>query len=534
MRAAAKTGLVMTFGVVLVVAVVVLGVLQLMPDEDPVEQAAAGDPVPPASAVAVTNRFLDAFVAGDVEGAAALTDDPESARATLGQVWQGLAPTAVTAGRDRVVEPPAGQSSADEPFGLTWDLGGGRTWTYDTALTVTDTDAGWRVRWRPALVHPKLADGQGLALRDQTGQPAVVDRDGTPLLTGDGTEPTAVEPPVAPRLLAGMGRVASGQSADAWRVVVVDAGGKDGALLHGTTTTPLTATVSRPVQQAAQAAVDAQPLPAMIVALQPSTGELLAVAQNAAAGKEPVALNGLYPPGSTFKIATASALLDEGGIGVDTVLPCPLATTIGTRTVRNADFDLGDVPLRTAFAQSCNTTFASAAAELPLDALPYAAAQYGLGADFDIPGIVTEAGSVPPAVSRTEQVENSIGQGTVQTSCFGLALATATVAAGTSVTPKLWRGIDTTVIAGYDAPRASTVGSLRTMMRAVVTEGRGAELARHGAVYGKTGTAEVGGGSAHGWFAGYRGDVAFATLVLDSGTSSTAVAVTGAFLGAFG
>ena len=77
------------------------------------------------------------------------------------------------------------------------------------------------------------------------------------------------------------------------------------------------------------------------------------------------------------------------------------------------------------------------------------------------------------------------------------------------------------------------LGSLRTMMRAVVTSGRGAALSRYGNVYGKTGTAQVGDGTnAHGWFAGYRDDVAFATLVLDGAGSAAAVTVTGRFLGA--
>jgi beta-lactamase class D len=510
-------------------------VLQLLPD-DPVDQAAADEPAVPAlTATDVATRFLDAFTAGDAEGAAALTDDAVGARTTISQVWQGLTPTSVVAGRDRIVEAADGKKSVVEPFGVTWDFGAGRTWTYDSALTVVETDAGWQVRWLPAIVHPKLVAGHGLALRDQVGQPAVVDRDGAPLMTWAEDGATAVEPRVAPLLLPGMGRVAKGQSTTGgWQVVLVDKAGKDLEALHGTQPKPFVSTVSRPVQQAAQAAVDAQRLPTMIVAIQPSTGELLAVAQNSAASSEPVALNGLYPPGSTFKIATATALIEAGVADVDTVLPCPKTASIGSRTVDNADFGLGDVPLRTAFAESCNTTFATAAADLSLDALPSAADQLGLGADFDIPGIVTEAGAVPAAGSTTEQVENSIGQGTVQASCFGMAMVTATVASGQAVTPKLWRGLETTVNAGYHAPPAPVIGSLRTMMRAVVTEGRGSALAGHGSVFGKTGTAQTGRDSAHGWFTGYRDDVAFATLVLDSGTSSTAVTVSGAFLGAFG
>jgi cell division protein FtsI/penicillin-binding protein 2 len=115
-----------------------------------------------------------------------------------------------------------------------------------------------------------------------------------------------------------------------------------------------------------------------------------------------------------------------------------------------------------------------------------------------------------------------------------MALTTATVAAGKAVTPTLWHDIETTVTAGYQAPPGNVIGSLRTMMRDVVTSGRGKALAGYGTVFGKTGTAEVGGSAANGWFAGYRGDVAFATLVVGADSSATAVTVSGAFLGGIG
>jgi len=288
------------------------------------------------------------------------------------------------------------------------------------------------------------------------------------------------------------------------------------------------------MQKAAQAAVDTQQAPAMLVAIQPSSGDILAVAQNAAAGTEPTALNGLFPPGSTFKIATATALLEAGVANPATVVPCPGVTTVGQRTIENDNgFELGDVPLHTAFARSCNTTFAEQSAKLPPAALPAAANQFGLGADFDIPGITTEAGSVPDPANNAEQVEDSIGQGRVQASCFGMALVATTVAAGEARAPRLWRDLQTTVTTSYQAPPSGVTASLRSMMREVVTSGTATALASNGTVFGKTGTAEVGGTAApHGWFAGYRGDLAFATVVVNAGTSKTAVNVTGTFLGA--
>jgi cell division protein FtsI/penicillin-binding protein 2 len=82
--------------------------------------------------------------------------------------------------------------------------------------------------------------------------------------------------------------------------------------------------------------------------------------------------------------------------------------------------------------------------------------------------------------------------------------------------------------------------ALRPMMREVVLSGTAKALAGRGEVYGKTGTAEFGSNTppdAHGWFMGYRlggtqGDIAFAVLVEGGQSSSTAVAVTNAFLGA--
>jgi hypothetical protein len=525
--------LILVAGVLLVVVITALGVLQLLPADDPTAPAAADEAEVVLTATEVTNQFLTEFTSGRAGAAAALTDDPAAATAQLTEVWRTLVPASVEAGRAELVEPAAGATAAEQRFTLTWELAAGRSWTYPSTLHLVRTDTRWLVRWEPALVHPRLSAGHSLAQRDRTGQPAVLDRDGAPLLAWAENGPAATDPAIAPVLLPALAGVASGPTdADGWSVVLVDQAGTEVEVVHGGQAAALTATLSRPVQQAAQAAVNSQDLPTMLVAIQPSTGDLLAVAQNAAAGTAPVALNGLYPPGSTFKIATAAAILQAGVAGLDTVLPCPGSATVGQRTVRNADFALGDVPLRRAFAESCNTTFATAAAPLPPNALPDAAAQLGLGADFEIPGIVTEAGAVPAAANTTEQVENSIGQGRVQASCFGVALMAATVAGGRAITPRLWREVETRVNAGYEAPPAATVRALRTMMREVVTSGTGTPLAGYGKVHGKTGTAQVGDGSAaHGWFTGYRDDLAFATLVLDGSSSTAAVAVTGAFLG---
>ncbi len=65
---------------------------------------------------------------------------------------------------------------------------------------------------------------------------------------------------------------------------------------------------------------------------------------------------------------------------------------------------------------------------------------------------------------------------------------------------------------------AAILNTLRPMMRAVVTSGTAAGVGFGPGVYGKTGTAQYGNGShSHGWFIGYRGDLAFAVLVEGGG-----------------
>lgn len=325
-----------------------------------------------------------------------------------------------------------------------------------------------------------------------------------------------------------------------WRVVTVDATGGEIARLGGAQPKPAEAvesTLSLYVQQAAERALDGTGFPAALVAMRPSTGELVAVAQNAKADKQgAIALTGRYPPGSTFKIATAVAALSSGRTGVNTRVACPPTTVLGGRLVPNDErFGLGTVPLHTAFAHSCNTTFARLATELPPSSLTDAAASLGIGADFVIPGITTITGSVPPADTVVQRAENGFGQGKVLASPFGMALATATVASGKIPVPTLIRGYETKATKLGKAPTPEVLADVRRMMREVVTSGTATALRDLPGVHGKTGTAQYGDGTkSHGWFAGYQDDLAFAVLLAGAGSSAPAVDVTGNFLGNLG
>lgn len=315
-----------------------------------------------------------------------------------------------------------------------------------------------------------------------------------------------------------------------WSVVAVNANGADVGVLTETAPEPvpsISISLDRPVQVAAQNAVNVSRDQAMMVVMQPSTGDILAVAQNEAADRDgPVASMGLYPPGSTFKIVTAGAAIAEGLATPSTTVPCPGRIVIGERSVPNYnEFSLGDVSMSTAFTRSCNTSFAKLASEMGPDDLTSAAAMFGIGPEYTVTGLPTESGSVPPAPDLVQRTEDGFGQGKVLVSTFGMALAAATVAHGSTPVPRLIQGEDTTIEGERPAVDPAVVDGLRGMMRSVVTSGTADRIADQGEVYGKTGEAEVDGGS-HAWFVGYRGDLAFATLVVRGGSSDNAVAVT--------
>jgi hypothetical protein len=315
-----------------------------------------------------------------------------------------------------------------------------------------------------------------------------------------------------------------------WRVVSVNQNNVDLAVLHEVEPLPaasVSISLDRAVQNAAQHAVDNQSRQAMIVVIKPSTGEILAVAQNAAADAAgSLATTGLYPPGSTFKMVTAGAALERDMASPNTLLSCPGQLDIGNRTIPNyGGFDLGVVPMSRAFASSCNTTFAELASRMPPRGLTQAANRYGIGLDYQVDGISTVTGSVPPTVDMAERTEDGFGQGKVLTSPFGMALIAATVAAGKTPVPKLIEGRPTTITGDTTPISDKMLEGLRPMMRLVVTNGTGKEIAGCGAVFAKTGEAEFPGGS-HSWFAGYRGDLAFASLIVAGGSSEYAVRMT--------
>ena len=295
----------------------------------------------------------------------------------------------------------------------------------------------------------------------------------------------------------------------------------------------ISSTLDIGMQRAAEDALASLATPAAIVAIQPSTGNLLVVGQNAPADAQgPIALTGLYPPGSTFKTVTVSAALQAGQVTPDTIVNCPGTENIEGRQIPNDDeFELGEVPLHTAFARSCNTTMGRLAVNLPPDALTDAAAQLGLGIDYVAPGMTTVTGSVPVADSSALRVEEGIGQGQVTASPFGMALVAATLAHGSVPAPAIVEGQPGVADRTPEPLPATIDDQVQAMMRETITDGTASQLQDIPGLLGKTGTAEyIDDQHAHGWFVGIAGDLALAVFVSDAGSSVPAVDAAGRFL----
>jgi cell division protein FtsI/penicillin-binding protein 2 len=287
----------------------------------------------------------------------------------------------------------------------------------------------------------------------------------------------------------------------------------------------LTLTLDPVIQQAADATVATAPNPAALVVIRVSTGDVVAVA-NGPAGANAFnrAMVGRYPPGSVFKVASALAMVDRG-ITPESTIACPATIVAGKEFGNAGGFALGEVPFRIDFARSCNTAFVSQAGLVPDEALTATAEVLGYRA-LEL-GTPVFGGSVPLTDSEAEHASNMIGQGKVTASPLAVALASASVAAGRSLEPRLIvdpEGSDPQT--GDPIPGAATV---RDLMRAVVTEGTGTALADvpGGEVFGKTGTAEYGTDdppATHAWFTGFQGDLAFAVLVEDGSSGGTVAA----------
>ncbi|WP_104091732.1 penicillin-binding transpeptidase domain-containing protein [Arthrobacter sp. GMC3] len=277
------------------------------------------------------------------------------------------------------------------------------------------------------------------------------------------------------------------------------------------------------LQTAAEDALASVKTPSSIVVLRPSTGAILASANGPDSNGYNTAFLGQYAPGSTFKIATSLGLFRLGMTPTSTVSCTPEFTADGKKFFNAPGYAAsatGEIPLTTAVAHSCNTAFVSQFDKLAQDKLADAAGALGIGMTNDL-GLDAFTGAVPRDSTGTEHAASMIGQGKVQVSPLAMATLMATVVKGTPVIPQLVDGHDGKSTAAGGAPLTEKeAGDLRTLMRAVVTDGYLGILADlPGApAIGKTGTAEYGTDTpprTHSWVIAAQGDIAVAVFVED-------------------
>ena len=250
-----------------------------------------------------------------------------------------------------------------------------------------------------------------------------------------------------------------------------------------------------------------------------------------------------YAPGSTFKVLTAIALIENGIANPDTRMDSPVSTTLpGTNTevsnIESSTCGDGKPTLTEAFARSCNTTFVLASEKLTTQQLTDVTKRFGFGDEQEIP--LTVIPSVFPSDADSAQLAmSSIGQYTVQATPMQMAQVAQTIAnGGQMMSPYLIKQIvdaDNQTIRKTKATEAGrpisadTASKVTGMMQAVVSQpyGSGTPMALPNvSVAAKTGTAETGDGDrANAWAIGFapadNPQIAFAVIVEGDETNPT-------------
>jgi hypothetical protein len=281
---------------------------------------------------------------------------------------------------------------------------------------------------------------------------------------------------------------------------------------------PVETSIDPVVQEAAEASLAGLTKKAAFVAVRASTGQVLAVVSDPGSYGFDQALDGAFPPGSTFKAVTSTALI-ERGLLPSSPTSCPGSITAGGEVFHNAEGDAPVQNLAQAFTESCNTAFISLATTHLDDAsLPAAAGSYDIG-ETPAMGLAAFGGDVPTPADQAALAATAIGQGHVLVSPLDMAMVAAAIDSGTVREPRLVFGAPDDRAGTHALPRA-VVADLHEMMADVVATGTAAHTGLPAGTYAKTGTAEYGTGDpplTDAWLIGFKGDIAFALLVVDGG-----------------
>jgi hypothetical protein len=487
-----------------------------------------------AAAQSTGQAFLTAWQSGNDAAAAALTDSPTAAKAALDAYHSDLNVSGIVtqvSGTDSTgdvsftvattVHLPAGAAGA----GSAATSG---TWGYSSQLSVYSPDGHrWLVQWEPSILAANMASDTHLALlpvsASSAGQITVTDDDDNNL--ANSSEGTLQK--VAATLSQGGPALPTGTGTPGIDVEVVgDSGTPINGVLPAVVTQPgnavLATTIDAKTERAALAAVQENQNSSMVV-LQPTTGHILAIANND--GGLDNAMVAEIAPGSTMKVVTSAAMLNEG-MSMDSSVACPAALDVNGAVTHNSSGESRPpgTPLIDDFAASCNNAFAEQYQLLSGDLLARTAQNYfGLNEPWDIGlGQPNTYFTMPTGQSDAEVAAEAFGQGKLLASPLAMASVAATVDTGSFHQPVILPGAKQ--VSASPLP-SSTDEQLQRMMRAVVTypDGTANDVGFGSDVYAKTGTADDQPGTLpNSWIIVYDPslNVAIGCVVLNAGAGN--------------
>jgi hypothetical protein len=455
------------------------------------------------------DRFARAWQRGDYPAMYELLSDKAKRRTPLAAFQEAYRDAALTATTRQLRVGHAGGPSGGAvtvPVRVTTRIFG----------TVKDTvrlpfdgsgDSG-RIAWQPHLAFPGLGQGQSLLRTTRLGpRGAILASDGTPLATGpDRTSPLGS---VSEEVKGTIEKIPAEQR-DVYRAqgfpedALVGTSGLERVFnteLAGTPGGELTAgnrllgrarpspgrsvrtTIDPKLEQSAITALGGAS--GAVVVMRPLTGEVLAYSG--------IALDGLQPPGSTFKIITTTAALEGNKVKLTDEFPVETGAVLSGVTLSNASSESCGGTFVNSFAESCNSVFAPLGVKVGPERLVATAERYGFNQPPSIPGVVES--TMPQADEIGDDLavgSTAIGQGKVLATTLEMTSIASTIAA---------RGLraDPTLVP-RPRPRLTRVTTpgvattIRRLMVGVVRNGTGEKAGISGVqVAGKTGTAELGG-----------------------------------------
>ena len=415
-----------------------------------------------------------------------------------------------------------------------------------------------RIDWKPHLVFPGLEAGERLSRSTRAPARAeILARDGNTIVEGPSEARTSPLGAAGAEIVGSLAAPATEEDQDALyargfdretpvgisgleRILEQQVAGRPGGELTAGDRV-IAAAEPRP-SEPVKTTIDTTVQQAVTTALAGRFGGIAAIDARTAAvrGLAGIAFSAPQPPGSTFKIITAVAGLEEGAVKPGTEFPIETAAIIDGYELENANGESCGGTFVNTFAHSCNSVFAPLGVKVGAEALVETAERFGFNADPGLAG--AEPSTLPPANDIASDLElgaTAIGQGRVLATPLQLASMAQTIASGgVRRAPTVLPDGDRQPVRVTSRKIAAAIGR---MMVDVVEYGTGtaASLAPI-AVAGKTGTAELEdttdeedveqtpGSDTNAWFTAYapakKPELAVAVLLVRNGAGGDTAA----------